>query len=329
MAAAVCVCGCIKEPPHPAPQQPSQSITIEAMAVPLNPEDRSERQVGALLYRGGLRLRCGAPGFGGFSGLLISPQGKNLLAVSDRGYWLSARLNHLAGGELAGLSHARLGRLQDPAGRFLSTRNMRDAESLALSPAGDVVVAFEGRHRLWLYPAAVEPLGQRPSPITLPAWLESAPFNQGVEALTYLKDGRLLAMAEDHGNQGYTQGAVRDQIWRRLQYKTSHGFKPTAADALPGGGVLVLERRYRFPGQWSARLTVLAQNQVYAGAKMDPQVLATLEPPLTLDNFEGLAVCSGPQDRTLIYLISDDNYSGLQDTLLLEFELKTSRLPSP
>ncbi|MGD9124513.1 MAG: esterase-like activity of phytase family protein [Desulfarculaceae bacterium] len=314
---------------QPTPTQPSQSITIKAMAVPLNPEDQSQRQVGALLYRGGIRLRCSVPGFGGFSGLLISPQGKKLLAVSDRGYWLSARLDHLAGGELTGLSHARLGRLQNPAGRFPAGRNMRDAESLAISPAGDVVVAFEGRHRLWLYPTAAEPLEQRPNPLPLPAWLESAPFNQGVEALTYLKDGRLLAMAEDHGNQGYTQGAVRGQNWRRLQYKTSDGFKPTAADALPGGGVVVLERRYRFPGQWGARLAVLARNQIYPGAKMVPQVLATLEPPLTLDNFEGLAVCSGPQGRTLIYLISDDNYSGLQDTLLLEFELKTSHQAMP
>ncbi len=40
-----------------------------------------------------------------------------------------------------------------------------------------------------------------------------------------------------------------------------------------------------------------------------------------LDNMEGLAVHRGPQGETLLTIVSDDNYSILQRTLLLEFEL--------
>jgi hypothetical protein len=36
---------------------------------------------------------------------------------------------------------------------------------------------------------------------------------------------------------------------------------------------------------------------------------------------EGIAVRSGPAGETLIYLLSDDNYSALQRTLLMMFEI--------
>jgi hypothetical protein len=41
-----------------------------------------------------------------------------------------------------------------------------------------------------------------------------------------------------------------------------------------------------------------------------------------IDNMEGLAVRRGPKGETLLYILSDDNYSPLQRTLLLMFEVK-------
>jgi hypothetical protein len=46
-----------------------------------------------------------------------------------------------------------------------------------------------------------------------------------------------------------------------------------------------------------------------------------IERPLTIDNFEGLAVVRDPSGGVLVYLLSDDNYSPLQRTLLLRFRL--------
>ncbi|MBT3627577.1 MAG: esterase-like activity of phytase family protein, partial [Rhodospirillaceae bacterium] len=45
-------------------------------------------------------------------------------------------------------------------------------------------------------------------------------------------------------------------------------------------------------------------------------------PPLTVDNMEGIAVRRDGAGHTLVYLVSDDNFSVLQRTLLLMFELK-------
>ena len=49
--------------------------------------------------------------------------------------------------------------------------------------------------------------------------------------------------------------------------------------------------------------------------------IARLAAPLVHDNFEGIATRRDGQGRTLVYLISDDNFHILQRTLLLMFEL--------
>jgi len=41
-----------------------------------------------------------------------------------------------------------------------------------------------------------------------------------------------------------------------------------------------------------------------------------------IDNMEGIAVRRGTNGETLLYMISDDNFSARQRTLLLMFELR-------
>jgi hypothetical protein len=43
-------------------------------------------------------------------------------------------------------------------------------------------------------------------------------------------------------------------------------------------------------------------------------------PPLTTDNYEGIAALPRPDGSVRFYLISDDNFSRLQRTLLLAFD---------
>jgi len=60
-------------------------------------------------------------------------------------------------------------------------------------------------------------------------------------------------------------------------------------------------------------------------AVLEGDVVLRLDVRYSIDNMEGLAVRTGAKGETLLYLISNDNFNGLQRTVLLEFELtKTS-----
>ena len=85
-------------------------LEISAAPVALNPHNPAQARVGPLLYRGGLQLTSPDKRFGGFSGLWLSPDGRHLVAVSDRGWRMDVRVAYDAQGNLKGLAGARLGR---------------------------------------------------------------------------------------------------------------------------------------------------------------------------------------------------------------------------
>ena len=56
-------------------------------------------------------------------------------------------------------------------------------------------------------------------------------------------------------------------------------------------------------------------------AELAPKIIARLSNSLTIDNFEGIAARRNDAGETLIYILSDDNFSLLQRTLLFMFRL--------
>ena len=66
-------------------------------------------------------------------------------------------------------------------------------------------------------------------------------------------------------------------------------------------------------------------SELREGARLEGEVLANLSfQDTNIDNMEGIAVRRGPNGETLLYLISDNNFSPLQRTLLLMFELRSA-----
>ena len=76
------------------------------------------------------------------------------------------------------------------------------------------------------------------------------------------------------------------------------------AAILDVGDVLVLERRFTWMGEFSARIVSVRGNHIRAEAVLRGSGLETIDPPLTAGNFEGMAV--HPGICAYIYLISDD-----------------------
>lgn len=279
-------------------------------------------RVGALTYLGGLALNAPDPNVGGLSGLAVRDGGERLLAVSDTGIWLRARLDLASDGRPAGIRDARMGRLRDTHGHPLMAKADTDAESLARDGNGGVLVAFERRHRLRRIPQA-RALDAAARPVPVPDVLADVPANAGVEAMARLADGRLLLVTEGSRGHGDVPAWVRGAggAWTRLAYRTRHGFRPTGAAALPDGGVLVLERKVVGLMGLRARLRRIPGAAIRAGATLMGTRLATLRPPLPLDNMEAVAAVPAPDGGQRIYLLSDDNHLPVQRTLLLAFHL--------
>ena len=298
-----------------------EPIQVSSAPVPLDAADPQRATLGGLTYQGGVRLTSAHPDFGGWSGLWISPDGARLVAVSDRGHWLTAALSYSGEGRLTGLAEANLFPMLDTQGIPLAPP-WSDAESIAAGPGG-FVVAFERAHRLWWYAAAAPARleGAVAAPMEHPDAMHDAPANGGIEALTDLGGGAWLALAEDlvrgEGLGGWRIGS--GGAAEALTYRAQDGFVPTGAATLATGDVLVLERRFNLTGL-RTRLRRIDGNAARGGESLSGQLIATLARPLVVENFEGLAAVADA-GGTRVFLLSDDNFSALQRTLLLMFRL--------
>ena len=298
-------------------------LEIHTSRVQLNPEDWSQKSVGQLEWCGGLELAADRDDFGGLSGLLLSDDGLTLTAVSDRGQWFSAPLVYDGSGCLKGLGPGLSGPLPGPNGRTLSSKSEGDAEALDRTPAGDILVAFEHDHRIWRYAKAERPLVGRPAPLPPAPGFETLPVNRGIEALVSLADGRVLALAESESPDGGYRAFLGDGgRWIELRYGDDTSFAPSGATRLPSGDLIVAERYFTMLGGLKLRLTRVSARSLEPGKGISGREIAVLAPPLTLDNFEGIAAHRGPDGQIRVTLISDDNFSPLQRSLLLMFKLQ-------
>jgi hypothetical protein len=298
---------------------PGQAILIRSTPVPLNPSDPAQDRVGPLSFRGGIELRSSDKRFGGLSDLVVSPDRKTLAAVSDEGAFLTARLVYDHRGFLSGLEDGTLHVLHDTLGKELEGKERQDAESLAQMADGSFVVGFERWHRIWRYPDGP---GGRAEALPPPSGLEESPDNGGLETLVPLGGDRLLALTEQKIKDGAVEGWLRSGgRWEPLGLRIEGVVQPSGGCRLPSGDLLVLERHWSKEAGHTVKLVRVPRASIKAGSVMEGQVAATLLPPLTLDNFEGVSCRAGARGETLLYLLSDDNFGDDQRTLLLMFAL--------
>jgi len=289
-------------------------VDVRVRAVPLDARDPTRTRVGRFHYVSGLELEgVNTDRLHGLSDLRVRPDGR-LLAVSDLGSLLEARLDLDASDRLHGLSDVRLSPLADTNGRAMLDKQRADAEGLAVFPNDDRLVSFERDHRIWMYSSkGGPPVREVPKPD-----VRGLPSNEGLEALTVYPAA---------GQDAYVVGAEDGRLW--LCHLASQcesmparalpgpGFGLSAVASYPPTGLALLYRAYdALRGQ---RVVLrLIDRPLMAGSETADELV--LEPPLTIDNFEGVAIV-GDSDRMFrVYLLSDDNASKQQHTYLLVFD---------
>ena len=300
----------------------AEPIEIATTRVYLDMDQPSQPGAERFGFVGGLEISSSDPRFGGLSGLTLAPGGDRLIAVSDRGYWFTARLEESDKGRPTGLADAQYAPILDTKGRPVR-RSWSDAEAVEAAADGALLVSFEGRHRIWRYPNTGDLFQARAKPVGTPKKLRKAPSNSGVEAFQPLPDGALLVLTENYrDDQGDRRGwLVRGRDAAPLTLRRTGEFKPTDLALLPDGDLLLLERRFSLLGGLGIRVSRIRAADIKPGARLVPKEIARLAPPQTIDNFEAMAVRPGPDGTVAVYLLSDDNFNALQRTLLMKFLL--------
>ena len=302
-------------------------VAVAAMRVPLDAADPGRSRVGALRFLGGVRLTSGTPGFGGFSALAV--RGARITLLSDSSNILDFRL-----ARDWRLHHVESGAL--PAGpRTGWEKRDRDSESLAVDPrSGRIWVGFESANAIWRYSRDFARAEAWARPAAMRWW----PANGGAEAMALMPDGRFVVISEDaHVAPKRWRGSDAARLATRdglifagdptktgppghFAYRIAPHYAVADATALANGDLLVLERAFHLPYRFSNRVMLVPAAALRDRGIAEPRLLATLDAPLIHDNFEGIAT-GREAGRTVIWLVSDDNQSMLQRTLLLKFAL--------
>jgi len=286
----------------------------------------SRHQFGPLDFRGGLVLRSGFRHFGGFSGMRVAEDGAHFIAVSDKGWWLRGRILYDQG-RPAGIGDAEMAPMLGADGRPLAARGWYDAESIA-QDGGMLYVGIERVHQIVRFDYAKDGLLARGHPIAVPSAVRSLPRNKGLEALVFVPDGLALAGAlvaiserglDRAGNiNAFLIGGPKPG---GFAVKRTADYDVTDGALLPTGDLLVLERKFNWTNGLAMRIRRIAMADITPGALVDGPVLLEADLRNEIDNMEGMTIHRGTGGEIVLTLISDDNFSLLQRTLLLQFAL--------
>lgn len=307
----------------------SEPVTVLSARVGLDRDNPSKKRFGRLEWLGTLRLSSDSRDFGGLSGLAISASGDRILAVTDKGRWLRADIVY-ADGRPERIANARMGEIRGLGGRPLKGKSEQDAEGLALDSAGTLTgkayISFERKHRITVHHVTEKGIGPAIRHLRLPPRVRSAKRNGGVEAIARLRGGpsrgALLAFTENyldrHGNHvGWLIGGRRPGM---LTLKRRGGFSVTDMASLGNGDAIVLERRFRYSEGVKMRIRRIAAAAIRPGATLDGEVLFKADQLFEIDNMEGLAAHTDARGRTILTIVSDDNFNRVfQRTLLMQF----------
>ncbi|HSM19870.1 MAG TPA: esterase-like activity of phytase family protein, partial [Hyphomicrobiales bacterium] len=278
---------------------------------------------GALIWRGGLKI-SGEPPFGGLSGLVLSADGGRLTAVTDQGDWVTGRLDY-EGRRPTGLSDVVMTPIEGAPGERLKNKSDKDAEGLTAVGENAFLVSFERRHRIARYARNGKGGLGRAAYLRVPMAIADLPSNRGLEAVGLVPGSDTVAAIAERAldEAGNHSGWLiePDGGGQRFAISRSDGFDITDLAFLPGGDLVVLERRYGPFLGGAFRLRRVAREDLRPGALIEGRVLFTADDGYTVDNMEGLAVHRGKEGETVLTLVSDDNFSAAQATLLLQFAL--------
>ncbi|WP_407116343.1 esterase-like activity of phytase family protein [Bradyrhizobium sp. LMG 9283] len=305
------------------------SVEVNARPIPhFEPRDRTRTRFGSLDYRSGLVLTSAYRGFGGLSGLrFLDGKGERFLAISDQAAWFTGTIRY-SGREMVGLADVEAAPLLGAEGRPITDKHLWwDSESIARD--GNLVyVGLERVNQILRYDFAKGGTRARGEVIAVPPALRKLPYNKGLEAMVVVPKGQplagtLIAFSERglDADGNLVAFLIGGPTPGQFSVRRTEKFDISDAVLLPSGELLILERKFSWFTGVNIRIRSIPLKSIAPGALVDGPALFAADLGHEIDNMEGIDAHVTAEGETVLTLVSDDNFSMLQRTLLLQFTL--------
>jgi hypothetical protein len=314
-------------PPEQFSAAAPTSIEVNARPIPsFDRSDRSRVRFGALQYRSGLVLTSRFPGFGGLSGIRLDQKGERFISFSDKGNWFTGRIVY-SGREMIGLADVEAAPMLGPDGKPILTRGWFDSESIALD-GSFVYIGLERVNKVLRFDFSKGFTRSRGEVVPLPPAASKLPFNKGLEALVFVPKGMplagtLIAISERglDAKGNLIAFLVGGPAPGQFSVRRTENFDVSDAVLLASGDLLILERKFSWLSGIGIRIRRIALQSVAPGAMVDGPSIFEANLGNEVDNMEGIDAHVTQEGDTVLTMVSDDNFSMIQRTLLLQFAL--------
>ncbi|WP_441243866.1 esterase-like activity of phytase family protein [Tardiphaga sp. 768_D3_N2_1] len=307
------------------------SIEVEARPIPaFDTRDRVHTRFGSLQYRSGLILTSKYKDFGGISGLRLDDKGEGFIAISDKGKWFTGKIAY-SGDAMVGIVDVEAAPMLGADGRPITARGWYDTESIAVD-GPTVYIGLERVHQILKFDFGRDGMRARGEPIPQPPGMRKLPNNGSLEALVMVRRdrfktsplaGMLLAISERGLDSAGNISAwiIGGKAPATFSIRRTKNYDISDAALLPSGDLLLLERKFSLFGDTGVRIRRIPLASIVPDAVIDGPTIFDADLGYEIDNFEGLDVHVTPEGDTVLTLFSDDNFSMLQRTLLMQFTL--------
>jgi hypothetical protein len=312
-----------------APAVAAGPVAVDVKSRPIEAfdlRDRTRRRFGQLDFRSGLVLTSSFKPFGGLSALRLDAKGEGFIAVNDKGDWFTGRIVY-RGKELAGLADVQSAPMLGVDGKPITSKKVYDSESLAIDGT-TLYVGIERANRIMKFDFRRGGIASHGEEIAVPPALRRLPYNKGAEGLVFVPkgmplEGTLIVLSERgldaSGNLiGFLIGGARPG---QFAIRRTNEFDVSDAALLPSGELLVLERKFSMLAGVGIRIRKIPLRAIAPGAVVDGPSIFDADLGHEIDNMEGLDVHRDETGAIVLTMVSDDNFSLLQRTLLLQFTL--------